>query len=286
MTEEDVYTKDGTVDYHGNPETKSTHIPKEGLRLYYRRNQQSATATRNNLNWGGTCYLTPLIGAFFVDAYFCRYWTIACFPTIYVMGMTPLTISATFPGSRPKCYSEDDCHPADSQNQFDDADEVEKKTRVLSSTGSTSQLMSVLLLPVLFWFVYKIMYPKPGGSPLTRICQVLVALFRKKKAEVLADKALLCIEYLKSVGFDRYLRKAGLGKEDRHLLKQVNEIELALLYERRESPYPGDAAAMEEFVAKGKDTKFKQEAQKLWFRMRNEVIQELQEKGTVKVTHL
>ncbi|XVF05385.1 hypothetical protein REPUB_Repub05bG0167300 [Reevesia pubescens] len=83
------------------------------------------------------------------------------------------------------------------------------------------------------------------------------------------------------------------------------ERELAHLYERREFPYPGDAEAMEEFVAKGgmigttiglkgiietdKDSfnyqkemqnkKFEQEAMKLWLRMRNEVISELQEKG-------
>lgn len=83
------------------------------------------------------------------------------------------------------------------------------------------------------------------------------------------------------------------------------EKELAHLYERREFPYPGDEEAMEEFIAKGgmigtvigpkgfaetdkdvvnyqkelEDRKFEQEAQKLWFRMRNEVIQELQEKG-------
>ncbi|XWS71608.1 hypothetical protein CRYUN_Cryun03dG0152500 [Craigia yunnanensis] len=83
------------------------------------------------------------------------------------------------------------------------------------------------------------------------------------------------------------------------------ERELANLYERREFPYPGDAEAMEEFIAKGcmigttispkgivetgKDSfnyqkemqnkKFEQEAMKLWLRMRNEVILELQEKG-------
>lgn len=83
------------------------------------------------------------------------------------------------------------------------------------------------------------------------------------------------------------------------------ERELAHLYERREFPYPGDEEAMEEFIAKGgmigtaigpkgvfekdKDSvnfqnqlqneKFEQEAKKLWLRMRNEVISELQEKG-------
>lgn len=83
------------------------------------------------------------------------------------------------------------------------------------------------------------------------------------------------------------------------------ERELAHLYERREFPYPGDTEAMEDFVAKGgmigtaigpkgivesegeadnyqkemEKKKFDKEAQKLWLRMRNEVITELQEKG-------
>ncbi|KAJ8567044.1 hypothetical protein K7X08_019252 [Anisodus acutangulus] len=81
--------------------------------------------------------------------------------------------------------------------------------------------------------------------------------------------------------------------------------ELAHLYERRKFPYPGDEKAMEEFVAKGgmigttigpkgviesdkdsynyqkvlQDKKVDQEALKLWMRMGNEVISELQEKG-------
>ncbi|KAA8543774.1 hypothetical protein F0562_022049 [Nyssa sinensis] len=83
------------------------------------------------------------------------------------------------------------------------------------------------------------------------------------------------------------------------------EKELAHLYERRKFPYPGDEEAMEEFIAKGgmigttigpkgiiefdkdshnyqkelQDKKLEQESLKLWMRMRNEVISELQEKG-------
>lgn len=34
-------------------------------------------------------------------------------------------------------------------------------------------------------------YQRPGGSPLTRICQVLVASFRKFRIQVPADKFLL-----------------------------------------------------------------------------------------------
>ncbi|KAF3322293.1 hypothetical protein FCM35_KLT13434 [Carex littledalei] len=83
------------------------------------------------------------------------------------------------------------------------------------------------------------------------------------------------------------------------------EKEMSHLYERRNFPYPGDKEAIEEFIKSGgtlgttigpkgfvesnmdsdnmqkqlQNKKFEQEAHKLWFRMRNEVIQELQEKG-------
>ncbi|KAH7664354.1 hypothetical protein IHE45_14G116400 [Dioscorea alata] len=83
------------------------------------------------------------------------------------------------------------------------------------------------------------------------------------------------------------------------------EKEMAHLYERIKFPYPGDKEATEEFIKSGgsigttvgpkgniesgkdpdnfqkqlQSQKFEQEAQKLWFRMRNEVISELQEKG-------
>ncbi|KAL3611229.1 hypothetical protein D5086_002249 [Populus alba] len=78
-----------------------------------------------------------------------------------------------------------------------------------------------------------------------------------------------------------------------------------MVRKRMQEAKTGDAEAMEEFVARGgmigttigpkgtvendkdsynyqkqlQDKKFEKEAQKLWFRMRNEVIQELQEKG-------
>lgn len=47
--------------------------------------QHNATAANNVTNWSGTCYITPLIGAFVADAYLGRYWTIACFSIIYVI---------------------------------------------------------------------------------------------------------------------------------------------------------------------------------------------------------
>ena len=54
--------------------------------LYFKDhlNQHSATASKNVNNWIGTCYITPLIGAFLADAYLGRYRTIAAFSILYV----------------------------------------------------------------------------------------------------------------------------------------------------------------------------------------------------------
>ncbi|XP_057962557.1 uncharacterized protein LOC131154071 [Malania oleifera] len=116
-------------------------------------------------------------------------------------------------------------------------------------------------------------------------------------------KALLCTYTLFGVAW-LYNETSPLGwwtlkprpKEER---------EMAHLYERVQYPYPGDKEAMDEFIAKGgmigttispkgfivsnkdsssyqkelQDKKFEQESQKLWMRMRNEVISELHEKG-------
>ena len=56
------------------------------LVLYFKHhlNQDSATASKNVNNWSGTCYITPLIGAFLADAYLGRYRTIAAFSIVYV----------------------------------------------------------------------------------------------------------------------------------------------------------------------------------------------------------
>jgi solute carrier family 15 (peptide/histidine transporter), member 3/4 len=45
----------------------------------------NAVAANTVTNWSGTCYITPLIGAFFADAYMGRYWTISSFMIIYIL---------------------------------------------------------------------------------------------------------------------------------------------------------------------------------------------------------
>ncbi|KAF8010372.1 hypothetical protein BT93_J1104 [Corymbia citriodora subsp. variegata] len=270
MEEEDVYTKDGTVDYKGDPANKKKtgtwkacpfilgneccerlayYGMSSNLVLYFKRrlHQHSTTASNNVTNWGGTCYITPLIGAFFADAYLGRYWTIACFSIIYVFGMTLLTLSASVSGLKPTCTNKDNCHATNTQSavcfialylialgtggikpcvssygadQFDDADEAEKKRKGsffnwfyfsinVGALIASSVLVYIqdnvgwglgfgipavaMAIAVCTFFSGTRLYrnQKPGGSPLTRLCQVVVASFRKYRVEVPADNSLL-----------------------------------------------------------------------------------------------
>ncbi|KAJ8543618.1 hypothetical protein K7X08_006141 [Anisodus acutangulus] len=270
FAEDDLYTKDGTVDYRNDPAKKNEtgtwkacpfilgneccerlayYGMSTNLVLYFKKrlNQHSAAASKNVSNWSGTCYITPLIGAFLADAYLGRYWTIACFSIIYVIGMTLLTLSASVPGLKPSCSGEDVCHPKELQtavtfvalylialgtggikpcvssygaDQFDDADEVEKKHKSsffnwfyfsinIGALVASSVLVWIqdnvgwgwgfgipavtMAIAVVSFFSGTRLYrnQKPGGSPLTRICQVLLASFRKFKVDVPEDKSLL-----------------------------------------------------------------------------------------------
>ncbi|KAI9117777.1 hypothetical protein K1719_011192 [Acacia pycnantha] len=269
MAEEEVYSKDGTVDFRGNPANKKKtgtwkacpfilgneccerlayYGMSTNLVLYFKKrlHQHSATASKNVSDWSGTCYITPLIGAFFADAYLGRYWTIATFSIIYVIGMTLLTLSASVHGIKPTCHGED-CHATDGQSaicfvalylialgtggikpcvssygadQFDDADEVEKEHKSsffnwfyfsinIGALIASSLLVYIqdnvgwgwgfgiptvtMAIAVVSFFsgTRKYRNQKPGGSPLTRNFQVIVASIRKYKIAVPEDKSLL-----------------------------------------------------------------------------------------------
>ncbi|XP_071723063.1 protein NRT1/ PTR FAMILY 8.1-like [Rutidosis leptorrhynchoides] len=271
MEEEDLYTKDGTVDYKGNPANKKKtgtwkacpfiigneccerlayYGMSSNLETYFKvqLNQHSSAATKNNLNWSGTCYLTPLIGAFLADAYLGRFWTIASFSILYVCGMALLTMSASIPGLKPKCSVDGTtCDASETQtaiaflalyiialgtggikpcvssygaDQFDDTNETEKKHKAsffnwfyfsinIGALIASSVLVWVqenvswglgfgipaaaMAVAVVTFFLGSRRYrnQKPGGSPLTRLCQVLVASFRKHRVKVPDDKSLL-----------------------------------------------------------------------------------------------
>lgn len=267
--QEDIYTKDGTVDYNGKPAVRRKTgnwkacpyiLANECCeRLAYygmgtnlvnyltdRLNQSNAIAANNVTNWTGTCYIMPLFGAFVADAYLGRYWTISTFMIIYILGLFLLTISASVHGLKPSC-SNDVCHPTHSQtatffvalymialgtggikpcvssfgaDQFDENDESEKKSKssffnwfyftinigalIASSVlvwiqmnvgwgwGFGIPAVAMLIAVISFFFgTYLYRNQKPGGSPLTRIVQVLVASFKKFGTKVPEDKMLL-----------------------------------------------------------------------------------------------
>lgn len=175
MAEDDIYTQDGTITISKKPANKkktgnwkacyfilgnecSERLAYYGMStnlvnyLRERFNQGNATAANNVTTWSGTCYITPLIGAFLADSYLGRYWTISSFSIVYVIGMILLTLSASAPGLKPSCDA-NGCHPTSAQtatcfialylialgtggikpcvsafgaDQFDDSDEKEK----------------------------------------------------------------------------------------------------------------------------------------------------------------
>ncbi|EYU41851.1 hypothetical protein ABFS82_10G020300 [Erythranthe guttata] len=265
--EVDKYTNDGTTDYRNNPAIKQEtgtwkacpyilgnecceRLAYYGINtnlvnyLKIQMNENNVAAVNNVTNWSGTCYVTPLLGAFLADAYLGRYWTIATFSTIYVFGMTVLTLSASVNGLKPICDDKNVCSPNGLQkavfytgmylialgtggikpcvssfgaDQFDDSDESEKKSKssffnwfYLSINIGALVAATVLVwiqtnvgwgwgfgipavamaLAVVSFFSGTRLYRKqrPGGSPLTRICQVIVASFRKVGVDVPKDK--------------------------------------------------------------------------------------------------
>ncbi|KAD6119762.1 hypothetical protein R6Q59_025770 [Mikania micrantha] len=314
--EEDVYTKDGTVDYKNNPANKNTtgtwkacpyilgneccerlayYGMSTNLLLYFKNNlhQHSATASKNLSNWSGTCYITPLIGAFVADAYLGRYWTIAIFSIIYVIGMTLLTLSASVSGLKPTCVSKEVCHATDTQvavtfvalylvalgtggikpcvssygaDQFDDADEKEKKHKssFFNWFYFTINIGALIASSVLVWIQDNVGWgwgfgipavamaiavgsffsgtrlyrnQKPGGSPLTRICQVIAASWKKRGVDVPNDKSGLYeivdnesaivgsrkLEHTKNFSF---LDKAAVELESDHVKESVDPWQL------------------------------------------------------------
>ncbi|XP_074584326.1 protein NRT1/ PTR FAMILY 8.1-like [Curcuma longa] len=265
----DKYTKDGTTDIHGQPALKKETgnwracpyiLANECCeRLAYygmstnlvnymkdRLNQGNASAANNVSNWSGTCYITPLLGAFIADAYMGRYWTIASFMIVYILGLVLLTLTASVKGLAADC-SNGVCDPTKAQtaavflalylialgtggikpcvssfgaDQFDESDESEKKKKssffnwfyfsinigaLIASSVLVWIQMNVgwgwgfgipavaMAVAVVSFFLGTRLYrhQKPGGSPLTRIAQIIVASARKARVKVPADKSVL-----------------------------------------------------------------------------------------------
>ncbi|XP_042503187.1 protein NRT1/ PTR FAMILY 8.3-like [Macadamia integrifolia] len=264
-----LYTGDGSVDIKGNRILKTNtgnwkacpfilgtecceRLAYYGIAknlvtyLTHKLHEGNVIAARNVNTWQGTCYLTPLIGAFLADSYWGRYWTVAVFSTIYFIGMSTLTLSASV--FKPPACVGFVCPPATpteqaifffglylialgtggikpcvssfGADQFDDTDPVERVKKGsffnwfyfsinIGSLISSSFLVWIqdnagwgmgFGIPTLFmaiaiasFFLGTPLYrfQKPGGSPLARMCQVLVASLRKWNLEVPCDSSLL-----------------------------------------------------------------------------------------------
>ncbi|KAA8532388.1 hypothetical protein F0562_032357 [Nyssa sinensis] len=266
-----LYTGDGSVDIKGKPVLKSKtgnwracpfilgtecceRLAYYGIAInlvtYLTKilHEGNVSAARNVTTWQGTCYLTPLIGAVFSDAYWGRYWTIAAFSTIYFIGMCTLSLSASVPAFKPAECVDSVCPPATpaqhaifffglylialgtggikpcvssfGADQFDDTDPTERVKKgsffnwfyfsinigaLVSSTiivwiqdnagwglgFGISALFMGISIASFFSGTALYRFQRPGGSPLTRMCQVLVASFHKWNLEVPSDSSLL-----------------------------------------------------------------------------------------------
>ncbi|XP_047973241.1 protein NRT1/ PTR FAMILY 8.1-like [Salvia hispanica] len=310
--EDDNYTKDGTVDYKGRPanrkktgkwracpfivgceccERLAYYGMSSNLFLYFTNqlNEHNAAASKNLSNWAGTCYVMPLVGAFIADSYLGRYWTIATFSIIYVIGMTLLTLSASVRGLRPTCQKKDKCHATWSQtavcfvalylvalgtggikpcvssygaDQFDDADEDEKlhKASFFNWFYLSINIGALTAGTLLVWVQVNVgwglgfgiptvamggavvlffagtrlyRYRKPGDSPLTRMCQVVVAAVRKRNVPLPddisllyetsdADSVIVGSRKLEHTNELRYFDKAAVEIESDHVRDSTN----------------------------------------------------------------
>lgn len=211
--------------------------------VMHRPFSSSANAVNNFL---GISQVSSVLGGFLADAYLGRYWTIAIFTTIYLMGLTGITLSATISALMP---SQDHCdqlslilggcekvkswqmlylyavlyltafgaagiRPCVSSFGADQFDEKSRDYKshldrffnffYLSVTvgaiiaftmvvyiqmkhgwGSAfGSLAIAMAISNMMFFVGTPLYRHklPGGSPLTRVAQVLVAAIRKRSA--------------------------------------------------------------------------------------------------------
>ncbi|CAA0842354.1 Protein NRT1/ PTR FAMILY 8.1 [Striga hermonthica] len=165
-----------------------------------RLNQHSATASNNVSNWSGTCYITPLIGAFLADAYLGRYWTIACFSIIYLIGTTMLTLSASIPGLKPTSHGPTTTQSAACFTSLYliavgtggiKPPYVDPNQCGLAAGFGIPAASMVVAVAIFFSGTRLYRNQRLEGSPLVRLCQVLVASCRKCGVRVPDDVSLL-----------------------------------------------------------------------------------------------
>ncbi|TKY51893.1 NRT1/ PTR FAMILY 5.2 [Spatholobus suberectus] len=125
------YTQDGTVNIKGKPilrsksggwkacsfvvvyeifERMAYYGISSNLILYLttKLHQGTVKSANNVTNWVGTIWMTPVLGAYVADAYLGRYWTFVIASTIYLSGMSLLTLAVSLPSLKPpQCFEKD-----------------------------------------------------------------------------------------------------------------------------------------------------------------------------------
>ncbi|KDO46680.1 hypothetical protein CISIN_1g006712mg [Citrus sinensis] len=214
--------------------------------MFYVMHKSFADSSNAVNNFLGISQASSVLGGFLADAYLGRYWTIAIFTTIYLAGLTGITLCATMKVFMPNQDNCDrisqllgSCEPAKSwqmlylytvlyitgfgaagirpcvssfgADQFDERSK-DYKTHLdrffnffyLSVTvgaivaftlvvyiqmehgwGSAFGALAIAMgISNMLFFIGTPLYRHrlPGGSPLTRVAQVLVAAFRKRHA--------------------------------------------------------------------------------------------------------
>uniref|UniRef100_A0A161WWR0 Major facilitator superfamily (MFS) profile domain-containing protein n=1 Tax=Daucus carota subsp. sativus TaxID=79200 RepID=A0A161WWR0_DAUCS len=126
MEEDKVFTKDGSVDIHGQPADAATsgrwkacsfllgyevfermafNAIASNLVVYLttQLHEDTVTSVRNVNNWLGSVWFTPILGAYIADSFLGRFWTFTISSLIYVLGMGLLTAAVTFKSLKPSC---------------------------------------------------------------------------------------------------------------------------------------------------------------------------------------
>lgn len=77
-----------------------------------------ASSAKNTNNWSGVTLVIPLLGAFFADSYFGKYWTIATVSVVYVVGLLFLTLSVSLSALKPPTCTKGSICPRASREQL------------------------------------------------------------------------------------------------------------------------------------------------------------------------
>ncbi|KAK9934241.1 hypothetical protein M0R45_021393 [Rubus argutus] len=185
--------------------------------MFYVMHRPFSSASNAVNNFLGISQASSVLGGFLADAYLGRYWTIAIFTTIYLAGLTGITLCATVDSLIPnqdQCGQLSlllgNCEPAKSWQMLylytalyltgfgaagirpcvssfgaDQFDETSRDYKSHLDRFFNFFYLSVTIGAIIAFtaVVYiQIKHDLPGGSPLTRVAQVLVAAYRKRKA--------------------------------------------------------------------------------------------------------